>query len=1068
MRRTRFMSWLFLVLSLAFFMVRDFRFALEAPLANYWWNTQFSWAAIEKGPAKPSRLENLYTLKRYASTQKLLTLAEEAARRGDNKFVAFAALNLPVKEAKADAMRLADKAVRGDRELTWIYYPLACSLGSAEGWPNLERMTQHYIRLRIDKLQAFDPDNAVPHLLRADLIRGGRGKDWPDDAHYENRSVDPGFLGALYNETEWRKEMETAFASPRYDSYRVRWFDLYRHVLRERGWDHPAVVATLLESMPVPNLFSIRNYVNLLVLKLGADAEAAGQLDNALSYYWQAARFGNRMRLQAPSLIEWLVAEACQLIAYQRLAPALRKAGREREAQMVEDMLKQYRGEMWRYRGPLEHAHNYSWSVLLVNISAGLVWVFSLLTLVSLLYVNAKQWIRKGKKGRLFEGLTVAENYLPILLFLSCLGLYSSFVPFGHNFAYYMSTGESITDIPGNLTGHMYPGWQFYWSQLDLGLPNPFQDYIPYALSGIVLLTGVMTFPRLRRTAREGAPQEDARSLRRRRVNAVIYALLVAAGVLALATPWPWEKSLLVVGAVGLLLWGVLRVTSSYAQQARDPGANVRRARMLEAGAYLLLLTAAVAVGSNGLGVPARLGVPDFLLLPLSVPLLVGGVAGAIRMRLRLLTPFLFVLATFAVLPLSDYLRSKPPKPTPKAPLGVYDFLVPVAEGKPQEQLAKQATEQGVVFPPRGEYLGVLREAGAGEDLLKALHAAKGRWSEPALPEAQARSKAETDLRAAIKVNPNGPNLHFGLGFVLERQGLMEAAAHLEYGEALRLNPNFAGAHRGLGEVFLAEAPEAGHSYLKDQAAGIAELGQAVRLDPQDALAHYQLGSALLEAPKDVIGAGDVNGAGVELRQAVRLEPDDDLAHQELGRALLREHDVNGAVAEYREAVRLEPRIPGHHLGLGDALHEKGNRDGARSEYREAADLYEQYTTDQTHNLFGVAMRLEANGDLDVAIEEYRSLAGRAREGGAAFHDLAGKLLVKKGDLDGAIAEFHEAMRLEPRHAEPVVDLGHALEKMGSLPAALAEYRAALKLDPGNDDARAGFERLSRHLNQKQ
>jgi len=1048
MRRTRFMSWLFLVLSLAFFLVRDFRFALEAPLANYWWQTQFSWAAIEKGP-KPSRLENLYTLKRFASTQKLVALADEAGRRGDNKFVAFAALNLPIKEAKAGAMRLADKAVRGDRELTWIYFPLAYRLGVEEGWQTLEMMTQHYLRLRIEKLQAFDPDNAAPHLLHAQMIQGGRGKEWPDYTHYGNSFVAPDFLGALARETEWRKEMEAAFASPRYDSYKVREFDLYRHVLRERGWDHPAVAVTLLET-PIPNLLWLRNYTNLLVLKLGADAEAAGQLDKALGYYWEAARFGNRMRLQAPSLIEWLIAVACQFIAYDGLAPALRKAGRDQEAVMVEDMRKQTRSEMSRYRGPLDSTYNRFWSAFLVNFSAGLVWAFSLLTLVSLLYVNAKQWVRKEKKGRVFEILTIAENYLPVLLFLSCLALYLSFLPFGHNFAHYMTTEETITNMGYDLTTHMYPAWQLYsWPGTDLALPNPFQDYIPYALSGIVLLVGVMAFPRLRRGAKEGAPEEDVRSIRRRRVNAVVYALFAAVGVLLLATPWPWEKSLPLVGVAALLLWGLLQVTSSYARRSRDPGANVRRVRVLEAGAYVLLLAAAAVAGLIFPG--SNIGVPTQALVPVTVPLLVGGVVGAIRMRLRLLTPFLFVVATFGASLLSSYLQRETPKPPPKAPLVVFDFLVPLVEGKPQEQLVKQVAEQGVVFPPRVEYLGILREAGAGENLLQALRGAKGRWSQPARPEAQAMRKAEQDLRAAIKVNPNSANLHFALGWVLEQEGNMADAAILEFREALRLNPSFAGARRGLGWTLLSK---------RQEASVIPELRPAVRLDPQDALAHYQLGGALLNGQKDV------GGAIAEFRQVVRLEPGDDWAHATLGNALLRKHDVNGAIAEYHEALRLEPRIADHHLGLGEALHEKGDRQGAKAEYLKALDLY---STDLSYRIM-VANLLEGNGDLEEAISTYRNGEWYARNDAGAeatFHDLAGRLLVKKGELDGAIAEFHDAMRLAPTHAEPVVDLGRALEKMGNLTAALDEYRAALKLDPANDDARADTERLSHRVKQK-
>ncbi len=459
MRRTRFMSWFFLVLSLAFFLVRDFRFALEAPLASHWLTMRFSPGSSLEGPPKPSRLDNLYTLKRYASTEKLKALAEEAARRGDSKFVAFAALNLPVKEAKAEVLRLADKAVEADRGLTWIYYPLASRLWEEEGgWEHVPRDTQEFIRGRADRLQASDPDNAVPHLARLQLIQASRGKDWPV---WKESSSDPAYLNALAKETEWRKEMEAVFASPRYDSYASRRFDLYRYVLRERGWDHPAVVAPVLGDERVLNLEWLRIYTEFLVLKLGADAEAAGQFNQAFVYYWEAAQFASRVRLQAQDFTESLIAQTCQLIAYRRLAPALRMVGRKQEAEMLKYAEKQM-GEDWKREAVyLKRTTNYEWSVLLVNSSAGLVAVFSLITLISVVYVNAKLWIRKEKKGRLFKVLSATENYAPILLFLSCLALYLSFVPFGRDYTHYMTTKETFASFPPDLIRHMYPSWAF-------------------------------------------------------------------------------------------------------------------------------------------------------------------------------------------------------------------------------------------------------------------------------------------------------------------------------------------------------------------------------------------------------------------------------------------------------------------------------------------------------------------------------------------------------------------------------------------------------------------------------
>jgi hypothetical protein len=486
MRRTRFMSWFFLVLSLGFFFVRDFRHALETPLADYWWAHQIN--TLDR-PAKPSLLTRLYTLRRYVSAEELRALAEEAATRGDNKFVAFAALNLPAEDARADKMRLADKAVEADRALTWIYYPLILDVGfGGDGsHPSIEYLA--YARARLDRLQAFDPDNAVPHFIRARLIEAGRGKDWP-------RPVDgylgPKYLTALAKESAWRREMEVAFACPRYDSYAVRQFDLYRNVMRQRGWDHPMVVATMWEFMPTPNLLLIRNYANLLVLKFGREAEAAGQMDEALGNYWTVAAFGERLQLQGPAYIEQLIGVALQRIADRALVPGLKKAGDTSGAAVIEYIDKQSRQNISSFRAPLSRSSNYNWSVLLVNLFAGLVAVVLPLTAVAILYVNGKLWIRKEKKGRLYEVLTTAENYLTVLLFLSCLGLYLAFVPFAQNFAHYMTTNEPIGNLPPFLMEKAFPVWDNYALLAGLPLQNPFRDYVPFALAGVAAVTVAM------------------------------------------------------------------------------------------------------------------------------------------------------------------------------------------------------------------------------------------------------------------------------------------------------------------------------------------------------------------------------------------------------------------------------------------------------------------------------------------------------------------------------------------------------------------------------------------------
>ncbi len=850
MHRTRFMSWLFLVLASGFFLVRDFRFALEAPLANFSWRGEI-----------PSRLARLYSLERYVSAGKLRSLAEEAARRGDSKFVAFAALNLSVKEAKADAMRLADKAVQADPGLTWIYYPVATRLAAEEGWDHLSLDARTFIQARTAKLQAFDPDNAVPHLLRAELIQASRSKSWP----YSKKSpIEPEYLDALAKETEWGMEMEAAFASPRYDDYTVRQFDLCRRVMRERRWDHPAVMATVWANMPAPKMFRIRDYMNLLVQKFGAEAEAAGHWDQAFNYYWQAAQFVNRLPLKWRWFIERLVAQKDQLSPYGRPAAAFRKAGKEQEAKVLEYLDKQSVEELSRTKSPLAWSSNYTWSVLLVRLSAMLVAVFLPITLISVVYVNAKLWVRKEKKGRLYQVLTRVENYLPVLLFLSCLALYLSFVPFGLNYAFYMSTDEKFSRIPEEFLVYTYPNWSFYSSSYSsssraLDLPNPFQDYLPYALSGIVLLAAAVAFPRLRRARIEAASAEDRLSIRYRQVNTAIslFIALTGAAVVAGRSPPDYRPFILeenaaffvFVAFVALLFWDTLQASSSYARRSRTPERSPRGTRAIEIGAYLLLLVMAAIAGLMGgwLGdffgkVLSRVRPPEWDELGAALaltPFVLAGAVAAARMRFRRVTLALFLLTPLAVMSWKAF----------------DEFSSHLKSSRASEHLKR--LKKGEELYNRRDWVDAIRE-----------------------------------YREAVRLNPDSSDAHISLGAALHRNGDWDGAFR-EYRKAVGAGQDDAAAHNNFGIAL---------GYKGDLDGAIREYRKTVgKMD--DALAHIYFGG-------DLRRKGDRDGEIQEYREAIRLEPDSGAAHNNLGRAHERKGDRRAALDEYRKASELDPKSP--------------------------------------------------------------------------------------------------------------------------------------------------------------
>ncbi len=96
------------------------------------------------------------------------------------------------------------------------------------------------------------------------------------------------------------------------------------------------------------------------------------------------------------------------------------------------------------------------------------------------------------------------------------------------------------------------------------------------------------------------------------------------------------------------------------------------------------------------------------------------------------------------------------------------------------------------------------------------------------------------------------------------------------------------------------------------------------------------------------------------------------------------------------------------------------------------------------HNL-GYA--LSAQGKLDEAVAEYRE-AIRLQPDLALAHSNLGNALAGQGKVDEAVAEYRTAIRLQPDFAAAHNALGDALADQGKVDEAVAEYRTVIRLQP--------------------
>ncbi|MBN2465742.1 tetratricopeptide repeat protein [candidate division WOR-3 bacterium] len=185
---------------------------------------------------------------------------------------------------------------------------------------------------------------------------------------------------------------------------------------------------------------------------------------------------------------------------------------------------------------------------------------------------------------------------------------------------------------------------------------------------------------------------------------------------------------------------------------------------------------------------------------------------------------------------------------------------------------------------------------------------------------------------------------------------------------------------------------------------------------PNDVKARFELG-------RDLLAAGDREGAAREFYRSLASVLGDTAAWLSLGDVMAHEGDMGGAVAAYRQALSILPNSALLHSNLGAALGQIGDTSGAEREYRRAIEL---------------------QPDL------------------AAAHNNLGQLLAVRGSQDSAIVEFRLALQSQPDNTGARFNLGVALQASGRLEEARAAFERVLLQDPGYPGASERLRALPR------
>jgi tetratricopeptide (TPR) repeat protein len=102
------------------------------------------------------------------------------------------------------------------------------------------------------------------------------------------------------------------------------------------------------------------------------------------------------------------------------------------------------------------------------------------------------------------------------------------------------------------------------------------------------------------------------------------------------------------------------------------------------------------------------------------------------------------------------------------------------------------------------------------------------------------------------------------------------------------------------------------------------------------------------------------------------------------------------------------------------------------------------------HNNLGIA--LLNKGQLDEAIRQYQEVVRLTPDSPEAHYNL-GIGLGRKGKIDEAISQYEEAIRLKSDYVEPHNNLGNALLSKGQIDEAIRQFQEAIRLQPDSPEA---------------
>jgi tetratricopeptide (TPR) repeat protein len=255
-----------------------------------------------------------------------------------------------------------------------------------------------------------------------------------------------------------------------------------------------------------------------------------------------------------------------------------------------------------------------------------------------------------------------------------------------------------------------------------------------------------------------------------------------------------------------------------------------------------------------------------------------------------------------------------------------------------------------------------------------------------------------------------------------------------DFDEAVRIRP-------GYYEAILWRS--VARRQAKDFARSLEDCNRALELHPR-----------LIEAYNDRgwshFGLREYRKALEDFSRALELNPESIEGLNGRGGAKLALRDFAGAEQDFAAAIRVSPPMAILHSNRALARLRSKNYDGAIADADRAIELYPRYAKAYSTR----AQAYSAKKKFPKAMEDFDRSIEIAPDAGT--YSTRGVTRLGMKDVAGAIRDFNEALRLDPRHARAYSNLGSLNLSMGNPARAIQFFDKALECDPELVEAYVG------------